>query len=171
MPDRAFSLLVAIACGCLLSSCASSSKKSWNYAYNPGKTAVIINGKAVPPANLPAPVMKAITAGNRIVGKPYKFGGGHRELEDWGYDCSGTVCYALRHAGLINSCGTSSSLCTYGRKGEGKYITVYSRKGHSFVEIAGLRLDTGYNGEGRGPTWSTRPRPLKGYVARHPSGL
>ncbi|HYF33987.1 MAG TPA: peptidoglycan endopeptidase [Prosthecobacter sp.] len=169
MPHRTWILPTLLVC--LLSSCASSAKKRWEYEYNPGKTAIIINGKAVPPANLPPPVMKAITAGNRIVGKPYKYGGGHRTIEDWGYDCSGTVCYALCHAGLMRGCGTSDSLRNFGKKGEGKYMTIYARDGHTFIEIAGLRLDTGYNGQGRGPTWSTKSRPLKGYVARHPSGL
>lgn len=168
MPNRTWIFLFALAC--LLSSC-STARKRWEYAYHRGKTAVIVNGKAVPPAGLPAPVMRAINAGNNIVGKPYKFGGGHRVLEDWGYDCSGTVCYALCHAGLMRGCGTSSSLRTFGKKGEGKHITVYARNGHAFVEIAGLRLDTGYNGQNEGPKWSTKPRPLKGYVARHPSGL
>jgi hypothetical protein len=158
----------------LLSSCGSSSssgKKRWAYEYRPGKTAIVVSGKAVPPAGLPAPVMRAINAGNNIAGRPYKFGGGHRVLEDTGYDCSGTVCYALQHAGLIKSCGTSDSLRSFGKKGEGKHITVYSRKGHAFVVIAGLRLDTGYNGQNDGPKWSTNSRPLKGYVARHPAGM
>jgi hypothetical protein len=168
--SRLAAITLVLTTACLLSSCASG-KKRWEYAYHPGKTAIIIDGKAVPPAGLPPPVMKAITAGNRIAGKPYKYGGGHRAFEDWGYDCSGTVSYALCYAGLIDSCGTSDSLRQYGHKGQGKYITVYSRKGHTFIEIAGLRLDTGYNGDNEGPKWSTRSRPLKGYVARHPAGL
>lgn len=168
MPNRAWFLLFLLAC--LLSSCASG-KKRWSYEYTNGKTAVIVNGKAVPPAGLPAPVMRAISAGNNIAGKPYKYGGGHRKLEDTGYDCSGTVCYALCHAGLMRSCDTSEGLRDFGKRGEGKHITVYARRGHTFVEIAGLRLDTGYNGENEGPKWSTKSRPLKGYVARHPSGL
>lgn len=154
----------------LLSSCGSKPNK-WDYEYHRGKTAVVIRGKAVPPAGLPAPVMRAISAGNRIVGKPYKFGGGHRQFEDSGYDCSGTVSYALRGAGLLQGCGTSASMRSFGKPGVGKYITVYSRKGHTFIVIAGLRLDTGYNGQNEGPKWSTKSRPMKGYVARHPSGL
>lgn len=156
-----------------LSHCSSgkTSKKSWNYSYAPGKTAVVVNGRAVPPAGLPPTVMRAISAGNRIAGKPYKYGGGHKTFEDWGYDCSGTVSYVLRGAGLMDSVGTSDSLRSFGKAGEGKYITVYSRKGHTFIVIAGLRLDTGYHNQHDGPRWSTRGRPLKGYVARHPPGL
>lgn len=169
MPPRlVFSL--SILAGVLLCSCGSR-PKTWEYEYNRGKTAVIVNGKAVPPAGLPSKVMRAISAGNRIAGMPYKYGGGHRSFEDSGYDCSGTVSYVLHGAGLLNSAGTSSSLRSYGKSGEGKYITIYSRNGHTFIVIAGLRLDTGYNGERRGPLWSTKSRPMKGYVARHPPGL
>ena len=164
-------LLALLLSQCSSPSSAPSSHKRWSYQYRPGKSAVIVNGKAVPPAGLPPEVMRAISAGNRIVGRPYKFGGGHRQIEDWGYDCSGTVCYALQHAGLIRGCGTSESLRNYGKRGEGKHITVYAKSGHTFIEIAGLRLDTGYNGERKGPSWSTKGRPISGYVARHPEGL
>ncbi|MEQ1749641.1 MAG: peptidoglycan endopeptidase [Prosthecobacter sp.] len=159
-------LLLAFA----LSSCSSKPKR-WDYKYARGKTAVIMGGKAVPPAGLPKEVMRAISAGNEIVGRPYKYGGGHRSFDDSGYDCSGTVCYALHGAGLVNEVGTSGSMKNYGRSGEGKYMTVYAKNGHTFIVIAGLRLDTGYNGENEGPKWSTRSRPIKGYVARHPPGL
>ncbi|HEY1081170.1 MAG TPA: peptidoglycan endopeptidase [Prosthecobacter sp.] len=169
MPPRFRFLLLALA-GFLLSSCASK-PKVWDYEYSRGRTGVVVNGKAVPPAGLPAPVMRAISAGNRIAGKPYKFGGGHRSFEDWGYDCSGTVSYVLHAAGLLSSPGTSSSLRSYGKSGEGKHITVYSRNGHTFIVVAGMRLDTGYNGERKGPRWSTKSRPMKGYLARHPPGL
>jgi hypothetical protein len=153
-----------------LSSCASKPKR-WDYKYASGRTAVIVGGRAVPPAGLPHEVMSAINAGNQIVGMPYKFGGGHRSFLDSGYDCSGTVSYALHGAGLLKSVGTSSSMKKYGKSGEGKYITVYAKSGHTFIVIAGLRLDTGYNGENEGPKWSTRSRPIKGYTARHPPGL
>lgn len=167
MPVRVCLAFLALAC---FASC-SSSQKRWRYEYRRGKTAVVVDGKAVPPAGLPAPVMRAISAGNRIVGRPYKFGGGHRSFEDWGYDCSGTVSYVLHAAGLLQTPGTSTSLRKYGRAGEGRHITIYSRKGHTFIILAGLRLDTGHNGEHRGPMWSTHSRPMGGYVARHPPGF
>ena len=34
---------------------------------------------------------------------PYKYGGGHGQWEDSGYDCSGSVSYALAAAGLLSS--------------------------------------------------------------------
>ena len=40
-----------------------------------------------------------IAAGNEIAKKPYKYGGGHAKLSDSGYDCSGSISYALRKAG------------------------------------------------------------------------
>src|SRR5436190_13621656 len=45
---------------------------------------------AVAPADAPAEVQQAIAAANKIVGKPYKYGGGHGDFQDSGYDCSGT---------------------------------------------------------------------------------
>ncbi|MES2599020.1 MAG: peptidoglycan endopeptidase [Verrucomicrobiota bacterium] len=153
-----------------LSSCGSGPSR-WNYSYQHGKTAVIVGGRAVPPAGLPREVMQMINAGNQIVGRPYKYGGGHRSFYDSGYDCSGTVSYALRGAGLISSPGTSDGFRRYGKSGQGKHVTVYARNGHTFIVIAGLRLDTGYHGENEGPKWSTNSRPIKGYAARHPAGL
>ena len=168
MPARLCFLFLFIAF--TLSSCSSKPKR-WDYTYTRGRTAVIMGGRAVPPAGLPKEVMRAISAGNEIVGRPYKYGGGHRSFHDSGYDCSGTVSYALHGAGLLGEPGTSGGMRKYGRSGEGKYITVYAKNGHTFIVIAGLRLDTGYNGENEGPKWSTRSRPIKGYIARHPPGL
>ena len=53
-------------------SCGSSRPKTWTHGMDPDKTAILVNGKAVPPANLPREVNVALTAGNRIVGKPYR---------------------------------------------------------------------------------------------------
>jgi len=171
MPIRSSLVLtLALVAALLISSCSSKPSR-WEYGYTRGKTAIIVGGKAVPPAGLPKDVMQIISAGNQIVGMPYKYGGGHRSFHDSGYDCSGTVSYALHGAGLIKSPGTSSSFRTYGSRGAGKHVTVYAKSGHTFIVVAGLRLDTGYNGENEGPKWSTRSRPIKGYVARHPPGL
>jgi hypothetical protein len=155
----------------LLGACASR-PKMWHYVYRPGKTAVLVHGKAVPPAGLPAEVLRAISAGNRIAGLPYKYGGGHRSFVDNGYDCSGAASYVLAAAGALGRPGTSTSLRHFGSRGEGRHITLYTRKGHHcFLIVAGMRFDTGYNGEGKGPRWSTKSRPISGYVARHPPGL
>ncbi len=150
----------------------SSGPKDWKYKYVPGKTGIIIGGKAVPPADAPASVLRAISAGNRICQKPYRRGGGHAKFEDSAYDCSGTVSYILHAAGKLDHPTTSGAFRKYGDRGEGKWITVYSRNGHVFAEVAGLRLDTGYNDDdSRGPRWTDEKRPLKGFTVRHPEGL
>jgi hypothetical protein len=129
------------------------------------------DGLAIAPASAPQQVKDAIAAANRIVGKPYKYGGGHRRWEDSGYDCSGSVSYALHGAGLLDQALPSGSFMRWGSAGPGSWITVYAHGGHAFVVIAGLRLDTGYNNAGSGPRWSTRMRPTAGYTVRHPDGL
>ena len=161
-----FCLLVLLS----FSACSSSSKR-WEYRYERGKTAKIVRGHAVPPSGCPDAVVRAIEAGNRLVGKPYKYGGGHGRFEDSGYDCSGTVSYVLHAMGKLDSPTTSSALRDYGKSGEGKWVTIYAEKGHTFIEVAGLRLDTGYHGMHEGPRWTTKSRPIRKYEIRHPSGL
>lgn len=156
----------------LLCQCGTKAGKRWEYEYVPGKTAIIIDGRAVPPANAPAAVLRAISAGNRICTKPYRRGGGHAKFEDSAYDCSGTVSYVLHAADKLDSPTVSGAFRSFGRSGKGKWITVYARKGHVFMDVAGLRLDTGYNDDDSdGPRWTDRSRPTKGYSVRHPSGL
>jgi Putative peptidoglycan binding domain len=129
------------------------------------------DGLAVAPASAPPEVQGAIEAANRIVGKPYKYGGGHGRWEDSGYDCSGAMSYALHGAGLLDRQLTSGDFMSWGKAGKGSWITVYAHGGHGFLVIAGLRFDTGYNNAGKGPRWSEQMRPTDGYTVRHPSGL
>ncbi len=132
------------------------------------------DGRAVAPAGAPPAVRAAIDAGNAIVGRPYRFGGGHARFEDRGYDCSGAVSYALRGAGLLARPLDSGSLMRWGRRGRGAWITVFTNRGHAFVVIAGLRLDTSAAGDpsGRkGPRWRPALRSTRGFKARHPKGL
>ncbi|WP_009961379.1 hypothetical protein [Verrucomicrobium spinosum] len=162
--------IATILCLVLLASC-SSTPESYTYKFVPGKSAVLQGKYALIPENCPEPVKRAVAAGNRLQGKPYIYGGGHRRIDDVGYDCSGTLSYVLHHAGLLKTPMASSEFRTFGKPGPGKWITIYARRGHVFCTIAGLRLDTGYNGENEGPKWSTRPRPTKGCVVRHIPGL
>jgi putative peptidoglycan binding protein len=129
------------------------------------------DGRAIAPASAPQEVKDAIAAANRIVGKPYKYGGGHARWEDSGYDCSGAMSYALHGAGLVNRPRTSGDFMRWGRAGKGSWITVYAHGGHGFLVIAGLRFDTGWNNAGKGPRWSEEMRPTDGYTVRHPGGL
>jgi hypothetical protein len=153
-----------------LSGCAGAGPQ-WHYRPVPGRTATLRGLHAVPPRGLPPRVAGAIQAGNRIAGMPYRYGGGHASFSDTAYDCSGAVSYVLRGAGLISSPGTSASLRKYGRPGRGKHITLYVGPGHCFIEVAGLRFDTGWHGQGKGPRWTTRSRPIRRYITRHPPGF
>ncbi len=128
------------------------------------------NGMAHPPANAPRRVKRAIWAGNRLQNKPYVYGGGHASFKSRGYDCSGTVSYVLNAAGLLRSPLASGGLARWGRRGRGKWITVYAHGGHAYVRLAGLRLDTSGSG-GRGPRWRTEPRSPRGFAVRHWRGL
>lgn len=149
------------------------------YGVDPDQTPVmptgrIIDGKAYPPADAPAKVKKAIWAANELVGKPYRYGGGHALIEDTGYDCSGTVSYALIHGKLLASPLDSGSFMSWGEAGEGAWITIYTNPGHAYVVIAGMRLDTSAAGDpsgAKGPRWRPNLRETAGFKARHPEGF
>jgi len=170
---RFLPLLLLFPIGLLMPSCSSQvkAKQPVSYHFQSGKTALLQDGKAYAPRNAPEAVIRAVAAGNRLQNKPYKWGGGHACCDDWGYDCSGTVSYVLRSAGLMNGVNTSHDYFNYGEKGEGKWITIYTRNGHVFMTIAGLRLDTGGAGRGEGPRWRPQTRSAGGTVMRHPEGL
>jgi hypothetical protein len=136
----------------------------------PAQAALLPNGKARAPAGAPAAVKRALRAGNRLQGKPYRFGGGHLRWEDDGYDCSGASSYALRGIGGLTSPLDSSGFMRWGVSGPGRWITTYANPNHMYVIVAGLRLDTGSGGE-KGPRWRTTPRPPGAFTARHPRGL
>ena len=137
----------------------------------PGSKATLLpDGTAAAPADAPPQVQAAIFAANKLLDKPYKYGGGHAKVEDSGYDCSGTVSYALISAKLLKSPLDSGSFMRWGVKGKGSWITVYTNPGHAYVIIAGLRFDTSGPGE-RGPRWRPVARSSRGFVARHPRGL
>ena len=136
-----------------------------------GNHAVVRHGVAYAPSNAPDAVKRAIWATNGIRRMPYKWGGGHGSFSDSGYDCSGTVSFALHHAGVLSSPIPSSELRGFGERGRGRWITVYSRSGHTFAVIAGLRLDTTGSYGNEGPRWRTDGRDTWGFEARHPAGL
>jgi hypothetical protein len=138
-----------------------------------GNRAVLRNGVAYAPSNAPANVKSAIWAVNTIRTKPYHWGGGHGSFSDSGYDCSGTVSFALHNAGVLSQPLPSGDLLRFGERGRGHWITVYSKHGHTFAMIAGLRLDTTdlRYGSDVGPRWHTDARETWGFEARHPVGL
>lgn len=141
----------------------------------PPSKAAIVNGRAIAPAGAPKRVKRVITAGNRLIGRPYRYGGGHRPFGrglDSGYDCSGTASYALFGGRFLRSPMPSGSFMSWGQRGPGRWITVYAHSGHMYIVVAGLRLDTGMRDDPRstGPGWSKRLRPSSAFVARHPRG-
>jgi hypothetical protein len=147
-------------------------------AYHPvveGLVAQIVDGIAYAPSLAPLPVQQAIWAANQIVGKPYIRGGGHnRTFKSAGYDCSGTVSFALHGAGLLRRARDSSSFMRYGAAGVGQWITIYTNPAHAYVTIAGIRLDTSAADDPsglRGPRWRPLRPANKGYKIRHPIGL
>jgi cell wall-associated NlpC family hydrolase len=139
----------------------------------PGNRAVLRNGIAYAPANAPDSVKRAIWAVNSIHNRPYVWGGGHGSFHDYGYDCSGTVSFALHYAGMLEQPLPSSDFLRYGERGRGRWFTIYSRHGHVFAMIAGLRLDTTdlRYGSDVGPRWHLDGRDAWGFQARHPVGL
>ncbi|MBS1678157.1 MAG: C40 family peptidase [Actinobacteria bacterium] len=140
-------------------------------ASSDGSTAILLSGIALAPPDAPEAVQKVINAANTIVGRPYVWGGGHASFYSYGYDCSGSVSFALFGGGLIPEPLTSGSLEGWGAPGPGKWITVYANAGHTFMEIAGLRWDTVGDARGTGPRWHLAPASAEGFVVRHPPGL
>jgi hypothetical protein len=151
----------------------------------PGAIAKLLpDGTAAAPADAPPQVQQAIWAANQIQDKPYVYGGGHGSFTAGGYDCSGTVSYALHGAGLLAAPLDSSSFMSWGMSGAGQWITVFTNPGHAYLIVAGLRLDTSTAGVTRaaklagftkalesGPRWRPTPRSSRGYKKRHPVGF
>jgi cell wall-associated NlpC family hydrolase len=140
----------------------------------PGKTVTATltpdGRRAIAPAGAPQAVGRVVRAANRIAGKPYRWGGGHRRFQDSAYDCSGAVSFALHGAGLVWSPLDSRLFMRWGEPGQGGWITVYTNRRHAFAVIAGLRFDTSGPGD-RGPRWRPSPRSVVGFTARHVPGL
>ncbi len=138
----------------------------------PGHLARVVDGFAAAPMLAPASIQQIVWAGNQIVGLPYIFGGGHASFSSPGYDCSGTVSFALHGANLLSSPEDSSELMHWGSRGIGTWVTLFSNPGHAYMTVAGLRLDTSAADDPtnqQGPRW----RPLRpansGFTVRHPT--
>jgi cell wall-associated NlpC family hydrolase len=140
----------------------------------PGSLARYVNGLAAAPMSAPAAVQQVIWAANQIIGLPYVYGGGHGSFSSPGYDCSGTVSFALHGASLLATPADSSEFMVWGSHGVGRWVTIFSNPGHAYVDVAGLRLDTSAADDPsnqQGPRW----RPLRpansGFTVRHPLAL
>jgi cell wall-associated NlpC family hydrolase len=135
-----------------------------------GGVAVNTGGMVQPPAGAPAAVAQVIAAGNAIATLPYIWGGGHGSFHASGYDCSGSVSYALAAAGLLSSPMVSGDFESYGDPGPGRWITIYANAGHVWMQVAGWRFDTVALSYG-GTRWAQGGGEFSGFVVRHPPGL
>jgi peptidoglycan hydrolase-like protein with peptidoglycan-binding domain len=115
-------------------------------------------------------VWRVIASANRIARKPYKYGGGHGRYFDSGYDCSGSISFALHFAGLLRTPLDSSGFMKYGAPGRGRHITIYANPGHAYMVVDGRRFDTSAISE-TGSRWTSTHRSSAGYVVRHPRGF
>jgi peptidoglycan hydrolase-like protein with peptidoglycan-binding domain len=146
---------------------------TWSALGHPGVTTVLKrrgSHSGGPHGGLPITVRRVIAAASRIAHKPYKYGGGHGQWNDSGYDCSGSVSFALHGAGLLGSPLTSGGFQSWGAAGRGRWITIYANPGHVYMVVNGRRFDTTGRDES-GSRWQWRKRSSAGYTVRHPSGL
>jgi hypothetical protein len=140
----------------------------------PGTHARYVGGLAAAPMSAPEVVQQIVWAGDQIIGLPYIFGGGHASFSAKGYDCSGTVSFALHGGNLLSTPEDSSEFERWGSHGAGRWVAIFANAGHAYMTVAGLRLDTSAADDPsnqQGPRW----RPLRtsngGYAVRHPLGL
>jgi peptidoglycan hydrolase-like protein with peptidoglycan-binding domain len=115
-------------------------------------------------------VARVIAAANEIATRPYVYGGGHGSFISEGYDCSGSVSYALHGGGLLSAPEDSTGLESYGEPGPGRYITLYANAEHAWMTIDGRRYDTVALAED-GSRWGGPSDDGGGFVERHPDGL
>ncbi len=134
------------------------------------KGTVTADGFAVPPESAPEVVKQVIAAGNAIATTPYKWGGGHATWDDTGYDCSGSVSYALHGGDVLDSALVSGDFASWGSPGPGRWITIYANGGHVYMVVAGIRFDTSARTQ-TGSRWTMEQRDSAGFTVTHPKGL
>jgi hypothetical protein len=147
----------------------------------PGDQARILpNGLAEAPADAPPAVQAMIAAGNQLIGLPYLYGGGHSTFslaaDQAGVDCSGAVSWLLHAGGFLNAPEDSTTLEGFDDPGSGLWVTVYASTVHTFMYVAGIRMDTSPQADDGaesqlGPRWRPAARSNAGFIARHPTGL
>ena len=136
----------------------------------PGGFSVGGNGTIPIPRNAPEAVQRTIAGGNAIADFPYIWGGGHASFVANGYDCSGSVSYALAAGGLLAAPLVSGELAHWGAPGPGRWITIYANEGHTFMDVDGVWFDTAGRSGPYASRWLVSTPPLAGYAVRHPPG-
>jgi hypothetical protein len=115
---------------------------------------------ALVPAGVPATVQAMVVAANELQDLPYGPGGHPDPLGARDEDCSSTVNYVLYRAGIrplaeiVADNPLAQDYVAWGAPGPGRWVTIYAADSptpHVFVVIAGLRLDTSYEGTDEGP--------------------
>jgi hypothetical protein len=132
------------------------------------------DGRAAIPRGVPKRVRRLIAQYNKIVGKRYRWGGGHALVDDKAYDCSGAVGYGLIKTGMLDMTMVSGSFARWAAAGEGRWMTIYANRSHVYTEIAGLRLDTSPVGDpaaASGVRWRPAIGGRNGFKVRHPVGF
>jgi cell wall-associated NlpC family hydrolase len=129
------------------------------------------NGTIPIPSGVPEAVQRVIAGGNAIADFPYIWGGGHASFIANGYDCSGSVSYALAAGGLLSAPLVSGDLASWGEAGLGRWITIYANAGHTFMDVDGMWFDTAGRSGPYASRWLVATPPLEGYAVRHPPGL
>lgn len=136
-----------------------------------GGSSVGGNGTIPIPTNVPEAVQRVIAGGNAIADFPYIWGGGHGSFIANGYDCSGSVSYALAAGGLLSAPLVSGELAAWGEPGPGRWITIFANAGHTFMDVDGVWFDTAGRSGPYASRWLVSTPPLAGYAVRHPPGL
>jgi cell wall-associated NlpC family hydrolase len=129
------------------------------------------NGTIPIPTNVPEAVQRVVAGGNAIADFPYIWGGGHASFVANGYDCSGSVSYALAAGGLLSAPLVSGDLAHWGEPGPGRWITIYANAGHTFMDVDGVWFDTAGRSGPYASRWLVAQPSLEGYAVRHPPGL
>ncbi len=123
------------------------------------------------PSGVPEAVQRVVAGGNAIADFPYIWGGGHASFIADGYDCSGSVSYALAAGGLLSEPLVSGDLAKWGDPGPGRWITIYANAGHTFMNVDGFWFDTAGRSGPYASRWLVSTPPLAGYAVRHPPGF
>jgi hypothetical protein len=149
------------------------------------QTKILPSGLAAAGEQAPQAVKNMVAAGNRLFSASYLYGGAHgtslNTLQP-AYDCSSAVSYVLHGGGVLGTSALdSTALESYGQPGPGRYVSIYANAGHTFMYVAGLRMDTvfdtaydsGPNSGKSGPRWrvSASVPGWATWTVRHPPGL
>ncbi len=115
---------------------------------------------AMIPASAPATVQAMIVAGNELRELPYGPGGHPDPRGAFEEDCSSTVNYVLYRSGvrpiaeIVRRNPLARDYMRWGLPGPGRWVSIYATTiptDHTFMLVAGLRLDTSHSGTDIGP--------------------